>query len=115
MVAGWTRTRSAADVVDALVARHVPAERVMTPDRMYDVEQLDARGYYEVLEHPLSGPLRFPGWPFRMTPGPPHHHRWAAPTLGRDNDAVLSELGVTDDQIAALREQFVIGERALGT
>jgi crotonobetainyl-CoA:carnitine CoA-transferase CaiB-like acyl-CoA transferase len=115
VVSAWTSTRSAADVVDALVARHVPAERVMTPDRMYDVEQLDARGYYEVLEHPLSGPLRFPGWPFRMTPGPPHHHRWAAPTLGRDNDAVLSELGVTDDQIAALREQFVIGERALGT
>jgi crotonobetainyl-CoA:carnitine CoA-transferase CaiB-like acyl-CoA transferase len=115
LVAGWTRTLRAADVVDALAARHVPVERVMTPDRMYDVEQLEVRGYYEALEHPLSGPLRFPGWPFRMTPGPHRHHRWAAPTLGRDNDAVLGELGVPDDRIAALREQPVIGERALGT
>ena len=115
LVAAWTRTQPAADVVDALAARHVPVERVMTPDRMYDVEQLDARGYYETVEHPISGPLRFPGWPFRMTPGPLHHHRWAARTLGQDNDAVLSELGVSDDQIAALREQLVIGERPLGT
>ncbi|WP_319448033.1 MULTISPECIES: CoA transferase [unclassified Mycobacterium] len=115
VVSAWTGTRSAAELVDALSVRHVPVERLMTPDRMYDVEQLEARGYYEVLEHPLSGRLRFPGWPFRMTPGPPHHHRWAAPTLGRDNDVVLSELGVPDEQIATLREQFVIGDRALGT
>ena len=46
--------------------------------------------------------------------GPLRHHRWAAPLLGQDNDAVLGELGVSDEQIAALREQLVIGERALG-
>jgi hypothetical protein len=34
--------------------------------------------------------------------------------LGQDNDAVLGELGVSDEQIAALREQLVSGERALG-
>jgi crotonobetainyl-CoA:carnitine CoA-transferase CaiB-like acyl-CoA transferase len=115
VVSAWTSTRSAAVLVDALSVRHVPVERVMTPDRMYDVEQLDARGFYETVEHPISGPLRFPGWPFRITPGPLHHHRWAARTLGQDNDAVLGELGVSDDQIAALREQLVIGERPLGT
>jgi crotonobetainyl-CoA:carnitine CoA-transferase CaiB-like acyl-CoA transferase len=36
------------------------------------------------------------------------------PLLGQNNDAVLGELGVSDEQIAALREQLVIGERALG-
>src|SRR5664279_2196004 len=86
VVSEWTASRPAAELVDVLSDRHVPAERLMTPDRMYDVEQLEVRGFYEVLEHPISGRLRFPGWPFRMTPGPLHHHRWAAPTLGQDND-----------------------------
>jgi len=34
--------------------------------------------------------------------------------LGQDSDAVLRERGVSDEQIAALREQLVIGERVLG-
>jgi len=114
VVSEWTRARPVAAVVDALSTRGVPVERVMTPDRMYDVEQLDVRGFYEALEHPLSGLLRFPGWPFRMTPGPVRHHRWAAPLLGQHNDAVLGELGVSDEQIATLREEGVIGEAALG-
>jgi crotonobetainyl-CoA:carnitine CoA-transferase CaiB-like acyl-CoA transferase len=34
--------------------------------------------------------------------------------VGQHNDAVLCELGVSDGQLATLREQCVIGERALG-
>jgi crotonobetainyl-CoA:carnitine CoA-transferase CaiB-like acyl-CoA transferase len=113
VIAGWTRTRSADDVVDALSARGVPAERLMTAGRMYDVPQLDARGYYEELEHPLTGPHRYPGWPFRITPGPVRHHRTATPTLGQHNVEVLNALGVTDQEIDALRESAVIGERLL--
>ncbi len=70
VVAEWTRTRSAAEIVDVLSAQHVPAEQVLTAERMYDIPQLDARGYYEEVEHPITGPHRYPGWPFKMTPGP---------------------------------------------
>jgi hypothetical protein len=31
---------------------------MLTPDRMYDMPQLDARGYYEAVEHPITGPHR---------------------------------------------------------
>ena len=80
---------------------------------MYDVDQLDARGYYADLEHPLSGRQRFPGWPFRITPGPVRHHRTASPTLGQHNDEVLRALGLTDEEIDSLRTRGVIGERLL--
>jgi crotonobetainyl-CoA:carnitine CoA-transferase CaiB-like acyl-CoA transferase len=110
-VAAWTRARTAADAVDALQGRGVPAEQVMTADRMYDVEQLGARGFYQDMDHPVLGRMRFPGWPFRMMPGPAQHHRSGAPTLGQHNDEVLTELGVSADRIAALRAQGVIGER----
>jgi crotonobetainyl-CoA:carnitine CoA-transferase CaiB-like acyl-CoA transferase len=112
-VAEWTRAQTAAHVIDVLGARDIPGEQVLTPDRMYDLPQLDARGYYEEVEHPVTGPHRYPGWPFRMTPGPSRHHRFAPPTLGQHNEEILRGLGLTDDELEDLRAQRVIGETAL--
>ena len=109
----WTITQDPDEAADTLRRRGVPAERLLTGDRMYDVDQLDARGFYEELEHPLSGRQRFPGWPFRITPGPLRHHLSPSPTLGQHNEEVLSALGLSDDEIAKLREQKVIGDRLL--
>lgn len=39
-VADWTLTQTTVDIVNALGARHVPAEQVLTPDRIYDIPQL---------------------------------------------------------------------------
>jgi crotonobetainyl-CoA:carnitine CoA-transferase CaiB-like acyl-CoA transferase len=113
VVADWTRTHTAVEIVDALSTRRVPAEQVLTPDRMYDIPQLDARGYYEEVEHPVTGPHRYPGWPFTMTPGPARHHRFAPPTLGQHNEEILRGFGLTDDELEDLRAQHVIGEKAL--
>ncbi|WP_424078454.1 CoA transferase, partial [Mycobacterium sp.] len=89
VVAAWTQTQSPANIVAALQERHIPAEKVITPEQMYDVPQLDARGYYEDFEHAITGRHRYPGWPFRITPGPSRHHRFAPPTLGQHNDQIL--------------------------
>lgn len=113
VLAEWTRTRSAADIADELGLRGVPAERLLSADRMYAVAQLDARSFYEELEHPITGRHRFPGWPFRISPGPVRHHRTVSPTLGQHNDEVLGSLGLSVQEIAALRDRQVIGERLL--
>lgn len=117
LVAAWTRTQTAAAIVETLQAQGIAAERVITGDQMYDPEfigaQLDARGYYQELEHRITGPHRYPGWPFRITPGPRHHHRTAPPTLGQHNDEVLRELGLSAAEVADLRDRRVIGERVL--
>ena len=113
MVAAWTRAQTAAAIVEALRAQNIPAERVITGDQMYEISQLDARGFYEEFEHPITEAHRYPGWPFRITPGPTRHHRTAPPTLGQHNDEILRALGVSDYELATLRDQRVIGERAL--
>jgi crotonobetainyl-CoA:carnitine CoA-transferase CaiB-like acyl-CoA transferase len=113
IVAGWTRTQTPNTIVETLQAHNIPAEQVITGDQMYDIAQLDARGYYEELEHPVTGPHRYPGWPFRITPGPDRHHRTAPPTLGQHNAEILRGLGLSEDEVATLRDQRVIGERVL--
>jgi crotonobetainyl-CoA:carnitine CoA-transferase CaiB-like acyl-CoA transferase len=112
-VAHWTRSLPPEEVVDILTAQGVPAEKVLTADRMYDIAQLDHRGYYQELEHPITGAHRYPGWPFRITPGPVENHRSPPPTLGQHNDDVLRGLGLTADEINDLRERKIIGETAL--
>jgi len=113
VLAAWIGKHGPDEVVEELVRRGVPADRVLAADRMYDVDQLDARGYYEELVHPITGRHRFPGWPFRIVPGPVRHHRLPSPTLGQHNAEVLQSLGLTAEEIATLRQQRVIGERVL--
>ncbi len=115
LVTGWTRTQSCEAIVKTLRAQRIPVERVITGDHMYDIPQLDARGFYEEFERPISGSHRYPGWPFWITPGPATHHRTAAPTLGQHNDEILGSLGISAEGVASLREQRVIGERALNS
>jgi crotonobetainyl-CoA:carnitine CoA-transferase CaiB-like acyl-CoA transferase len=113
VVAAWTRTRATADIVAALRERNIPAEVVIAPEQMYDLPGLDARGYYEDFEHAVTGRHRYPGWPFRITPGPARHHRFAPPTLGQHNDEILGGLGLSRDELGALRRDRVIGERVM--
>jgi crotonobetainyl-CoA:carnitine CoA-transferase CaiB-like acyl-CoA transferase len=77
---------------------------------MYDDPQLVARGYYEALDHAKTGVRRYPGWPMRFSFADAHHRR-GAPTLGQHNREILTELGVSDDEIARLAEDGVIGNR----
>jgi crotonobetainyl-CoA:carnitine CoA-transferase CaiB-like acyl-CoA transferase len=113
MVAAWTRTQTSAAIVETLRAQGVPAEQLITGEQMYDIPQLDARGFYEEFEHPIAGVHRYPGWPFRITPGPASHHRTVAPTLGQHNDEILRSLGLSDAELATLRDERVIGEHVL--
>ncbi|TNC79281.1 MAG: acyl-CoA hydratase, partial [Oleiphilus sp.] len=111
----WTGGRTAEEAAEELSMRGVPAEPILRADRMYDVEQLDARSFYQELEHPITGRHRFPGWPFHITPGPDRHHRTVSPTLGQHNNEVLASLGLSEQDITTLRNRQIIGERLLNS
>lgn len=113
VLAAWLATVRPDEAADALSARGVPGEWLMTSDRMYTVEQLDARGFYDDITHPITGTHRYPGWPFHISPGPIRHHRTPPPTLGQHNAEVLGSLGLSADDIAELEERTIIGQRIL--
>jgi crotonobetainyl-CoA:carnitine CoA-transferase CaiB-like acyl-CoA transferase len=103
------------DLSACLLAAGVPAEAVVSPAWVPENPQLRARGFVEVVEHPLLGRLELYGLPYRFASRPEPWIRRPAPLLGQDNDEILtSVLGLDDDQIAALRQAHVIGERLGG-
>jgi crotonobetainyl-CoA:carnitine CoA-transferase CaiB-like acyl-CoA transferase len=60
------------------------------------------------MEHPTAGPLRLLGTPLRLQHTPASHRLPPART-GAHNAAILGELGYSDEEIASLEGQGVIG------
>ena len=98
----------AADVAERLVAAGVPAQRLVNAHRLMPHPQLAHRGFYQKLEHPVTGVARYPGLPFRgLAEGLPTR---PPPTLGQHNREVLGgELGYDEDRLAAWERDGVIG------
>jgi crotonobetainyl-CoA:carnitine CoA-transferase CaiB-like acyl-CoA transferase len=108
-LSAWCRERSGDEVVGALWPAGVPVAKVMQPHRQPELEQLTARGFFEVLDHPVNAPARFTTMPFRLSRGPRPVHTSPAPLLGQHNHEILAELGLSADDIAALETEGVIG------
>ena len=96
--AGWT-TR--------LVAAGVPCGPVRTVDEALADTQVVARGMIETLGHPTAGDISVLGVPIKLS-ATPGAVRTAPPTLGQHTDALLREIGVTDDEIRQLRASRIV-------
>ena len=109
VIAAWAADREVADAVEELVAAGVPAAVVRDNRRTAGHPQNDARGFCELVEHPVVGTHPTPTVPFRYR----SVDRWVrcpAPTLGQDNAAILGgRLGHSEAELAALEESGVIG------
>jgi crotonobetainyl-CoA:carnitine CoA-transferase CaiB-like acyl-CoA transferase len=85
----------------------VPAGPINTyPEALADPHAL-ARDMVVDLDHPGAGPIKALGVPVKLSDTPGAVDR-AAPLLGQDNAAVLTELGYTDAEQRALKDHGVI-------
>ena len=105
----WCADRSVDDAVEELWDAGVPVAKVLMPHEQDEIPQLDARGFWEDVEHPVTGVNRHGGYPVRFSAGPERLHRVHAPLLGQDNRTILAGLGLTDAEIDALEAEGVIG------
>lgn len=108
-VGQWCRDRDAFEAADALRSAGVPAYVVMRPSDLYEDPQLEHRGFFVTLDHPVMGPTPYDG-PATIYSRTPQRLRSAAPCLGQHNDQVLREcLGMENEEIERLREAGALG------
>ncbi len=100
------RTRPAAEWLERLTTEGVPCAPVLTRSRMIEHPQVVANGIVVETEHPEAGRLRQarPAARFSVTPASIRH---GGPALGQHTEEILSELGFSDAEIAAMRSEGV--------
>ncbi|WP_221356456.1 CaiB/BaiF CoA transferase family protein [Streptomyces beigongshangae] len=103
-VGTWIARHSRADVVDAFEKAEAAVAPVQDVRDVMTDPQYAALGTITTVEDPELGPLRMQNVLFRLT-DTPGAIRWAGRPHGADTDAVLTELGLTDGDIAKLRAE----------
>jgi crotonobetainyl-CoA:carnitine CoA-transferase CaiB-like acyl-CoA transferase len=108
-LAAWCEDLSGDEIVATLWEAGVPVAKVMQPHRQTELVQLASRGFFEVVDHPVNGPARLSSVPMRLSGGPCRFHTQPAPLLGQHNHGLLTELGLSESEIADLEADGVIG------
>jgi len=100
--------RTSAEIVESFSREQVPAAPINTRADLLNDTQIAHNEMIIEAEHPNAGRMRYTRPPI-IFEGAPSSIRRHAPELGAHTDEVFAELGVSADEIAALRAQGVIG------
>ncbi len=106
-IGAWAATRPVNEVLAALDAAQVPAGKIYTVADIAADPHYAARGMLQTVAMEDGSALMVPGVVPRLSATPGGQWR-QAPALGQDSEAVLREVGLTPEQIAALRARGVI-------
>ena len=106
-IEAWARQHTTADVLAALGHAKVPAGRAYTAKDIVEDPHYQARDMVLKQQTRDGREIAVPGIVPKLL-GTPGSVRTSAPKLGDDTDAVLAEIGLSSDDIAALRVRKVV-------
>ncbi len=106
-IGAWTSALTVAQVLAALDAASVPAGRIYTVADIAADPHYRERGMLQEVAMDDGSRLTVPGIVPKLSATPGAHRR-NAPRLGQDTDEVLRGLGLTDAQVAGLRERGIV-------
>jgi crotonobetainyl-CoA:carnitine CoA-transferase CaiB-like acyl-CoA transferase len=108
VITEWAADQDVDAAVERLLDAGVPAAPVWNQSFIDELPQLEARGYWQRLMHPVVGEIQLPAsgmWSSTIDLAFPR----TAPILGEHTDAILLEAGVAADDLASLRERGIVG------
>jgi crotonobetainyl-CoA:carnitine CoA-transferase CaiB-like acyl-CoA transferase len=106
-VGTWIARRSRDEVLEAFEKAEAAVAPVQDVRDIMDDPQYAARDALTTVDDPELGPLRMQNVLFRLTETP-GGIRWAGRPHGADTDAVLTELGLTEQEIATLHSEGAV-------
>jgi CoA:oxalate CoA-transferase len=107
-VAAWIFDQDRTELARKGQELHIPVFPVRNMQEVLTSEQYRERQFFVEVDHPATGPLIYPGAPFKMS-ATPWQIRTPAPRLGEHNGQIYSErLGLSLEQIEQLHQQSVI-------
>lgn len=101
-------SRTTDDWLATLRAAGVPCAIMNFPHEVFDDPQARANGYIEDLEHPAHGAYQTVSSPLKMD-ATPLVAQGPSPALGAHTDEILTELGLDETTVRALRDADVVG------
>jgi formyl-CoA transferase len=107
-IEAWTLQRSVDEALAALGAARVPAGKVYTAKDIHEDPHYRARDMILRQRTRDGHEVEVPGMVPKLS-ATPGALRSPAPRLGDDTDTVLREVGLSEAQIAALRQRGVVG------
>lgn len=90
-----------------LAASNVPYQEMNTKEDLLTDAQLEASGFWRIVEHPTEGRLRLANPPVRFSATPGDIRR-LQPQLGEHTAVVLAEAGYSQQRVAELNDAGVV-------
>ncbi|MCS5732805.1 CaiB/BaiF CoA transferase family protein [Herbiconiux daphne] len=106
-VGAWIAARSTDEVVRLFEQAQAAVAKVLDVSGVLADPQYAAIGTVQTVDDDELGPIRMQNVLFRLS-GTPGGIRWAGRQHGADSAEVLAEIGVTPEQLAALRERGIV-------
>jgi crotonobetainyl-CoA:carnitine CoA-transferase CaiB-like acyl-CoA transferase len=101
------QTRTAIEWEDMLKAQSIPCNRIRSVADLVQEEQMQALGLLKAFPHPLIPDLRLIDLPVSIN-GIRTVQHVPPPLLGEHTDAILAELGYSQDEVATMRLKNII-------
>ena len=103
----YTQRYYSEELIALLNKAGVPCGPIYSIDQVFDDPQVQHLGLAQTVQHPVLGPLQLVGQPFTLSRYS-NTLRTAPPERGQDTVTVLTELGLSIEEIANLRAREII-------
>ncbi|MEE8443279.1 MAG: CoA transferase [Dehalococcoidia bacterium] len=111
IITTWTTAQDHYEAMGRLQDHGVAAGAVLKGSEVLADPHLNARGFWDSVNHPEAGPYKQVTTPWRLSRSP-RRETFPSPSLGEHNSYVLGDvLGLSGQEIRDLEEQGVIGTR----
>jgi crotonobetainyl-CoA:carnitine CoA-transferase CaiB-like acyl-CoA transferase len=107
-VAAWLSEQDLNEIARRGQELHIPVFPVRNIEEVTASDQYRERGFFVTIDHPETGPLTYPGAPFKFS-ATPWQVRSPAPRLGEHNEQIYGgSLGLNAERLEQLHRKGVI-------